>query len=42
MQNFEIFTLSLIIVITITSTTIFNYKKNEKDKNFINIANNIY
>ena len=41
-QNLEIFTLSLIIVITITSTTIFNYKKNEKNKNFINLANNIY
>ena len=41
-QNFEIFALSLVIVITIISTSIYNHNKNITNQNFNNFVNNIY
>ena len=41
-KNFEILSLILIVLITISSTTYFNYKKNLKNLNQIDFIGNIY
>ena len=41
-KNLDIFGLVLLILITVISTTYFNYKKNINKENYNNIINNIY
>ena len=41
-KNFEIFSLILLILITISSTAYFNYNKKISEKNYSNFVNNIY
>ena len=41
-KNTEIFALSLLIIITITFTTYYNYSKNKIYNNYINTINNVY
>ena len=41
-KNIEIFALVLLILFTAASTTYFNYIKNDNEKVFTNLINNIY
>ena len=41
-KKIEIFGLLLLVIITIISTSYFNYKKNNVNKNYINLIDNIY
>ena len=41
-QNFEVFTLILLIIITAISTTYFNFNKNYKQKTYENFIDNVY
>ena len=41
-KNTEIFALSLLIIITISFTTYYNYSKNKIYNNYINTINNVY
>ena len=41
-KNIEIFGLIILIIITATSTTYFNYKKNIYEKSYNNFIDNIY
>ena len=41
-KNFEIFTLILLIFLTVISTNYFNHKKNSKKETYINFIDNIY
>ena len=41
-KNTEIFALSLLIIITVTFTTYYNYSKNKIYDNYINTINNVY
>ena len=41
-KNFEIFGLIIIIIITATSTSYYNFKKNLNDKTYNNFIDNIY
>ena len=41
-KNIEFFILIGLIIITVTSTTFFNYKKNTNTNNYNNFINNIY
>ena len=41
-KNFQILSLIILIIITITSSSIFNYKKNITDTKFDNFINNIF
>ena len=41
-KNTEIFALSLLIIITIISTTYYNFNKNRLYNNYKNIINNVY
>ncbi len=41
-KNFEILSLVLLIFVTASSTTYFNYKKNNEEKTYASFVNNIY
>ena len=41
-KNFEIFSLILLVIITATSTSLFNYKKNLNNNTYNNFVDNIY
>ena len=41
-KNFEIFSLITLVIITVISTSIFNYKKNLNDNTYNNFVDNIY
>ena len=41
-KNFEIFSLILLIIVTIFSTSLFNYKKNLTINTYNNFIDNIY
>ena len=41
-KNFEVFSLIFLILITVTSTSFFNYKKNINNQTYNNFINNIY
>ena len=41
-KNIEIFGLVILIIITASSTTYFNYKKNVNEKSYNNFIDNIY
>jgi murein DD-endopeptidase MepM/ murein hydrolase activator NlpD len=41
-QNFEIFALVLVIIVTIISVQFFNYRENTINQNYSNFINNIY
>ncbi len=41
-KNFEIFSLVLLILITVTSTSYFNHSKKKNDQTYINFVDNIY
>ena len=41
-KNTEIFALSLLIILTITSTTYYNYSKKKIFNNYVNTLNNVY
>ena len=41
-KNFEVSALVFLIIITVTSTSYFNFKKNNNEKTYINFIDNIY
>ena len=41
-KNFQIIALTLLIIVTIISTSFFNYTKNVANQNYSSLINNIY